>query len=76
MGESLRAVFEGLVPAERITVVANGTPEFEPESPIQRDPEHVLFLSHLRRRKGVIEAVEAALLVLAEQTVGAIHVCG
>ena len=64
MAESLKVVFEGLVSAERITVVANGTPDFEPKSPVQRDPEHVLFLSHLRQRKGVIEAVEAALLVL------------
>ena len=67
MGESLKAVFEGLVPAERIAVVANGTPEFEPKSPVRRDPEHVLFLSHLRRRKGVIQAIEAALLVLASR---------
>jgi glycosyltransferase involved in cell wall biosynthesis len=65
MGESLRGVFHGLVSTERITVVANGTPEFEPKFSIQRDPEHVLFLSSLRRRKGVIEAVQAALLVLA-----------
>jgi glycosyltransferase involved in cell wall biosynthesis len=65
MGESLRAVFDGLVSAERISVVPNGTPEFEPELSIPRDPEHVLFLSNLRRRKGVLEAVEAALLVLS-----------
>ena len=67
MGESLKTVFEGLVPAERIAVVANGTPEFEPRSPVRRDPEHVVFLSHLRRRKGVIQAIEAALLVLASR---------
>lgn len=67
MGESLKAMFEGLASAERITVVANGTPEFVPKRPIQRDPEHVLFLSNLRRRKGVLEAVEAALLVLANR---------
>jgi glycosyltransferase involved in cell wall biosynthesis len=67
MGESLKPVFEGLVPAKRITVVANGTPDFEAKSRVRRDPEHVLFLSHLRRRKGVIQAVEAALLVLARR---------
>jgi len=67
MGESLKVLFEGLVSAERIAVVANGTPEFEPRSPIERDPEHVLFLSNLRRRKGVIEAVNTALLVLASR---------
>jgi glycosyltransferase involved in cell wall biosynthesis len=67
MSESLRPVFDGLVSAERITVVGNGTPEFEPGSPVRRDPEHVLFLSHLRRRKGVVQALEAALLVLASR---------
>ena len=67
MGESLKAVFDGLVSSERIAVVPNGTPEFEPEHAVQRDPEHVLFLSNLRRRKGVIEAVEAALRVLADR---------
>jgi glycosyltransferase involved in cell wall biosynthesis len=67
MGESLREEFEGLVSAERITVIPNGTPDFAPKSPIPRDPEHVLFLSNLRQRKGVTEAVDAALLVLAER---------
>jgi glycosyltransferase involved in cell wall biosynthesis len=63
VGESLRWVFEGLVPPERISVVPNGTPDPRHDE-VARDPEHVLFLSHLRRRKGVAQAVEAALLVL------------
>jgi glycosyltransferase involved in cell wall biosynthesis len=62
MGESLRGVFFGLVPAERIAVVPNGTPPPRIDG-VQRDPNHVLFLSNLRRRKGVVEAVETALLV-------------
>jgi glycosyltransferase involved in cell wall biosynthesis len=66
MGDSLRGVFNGLVPNERIAVVPNGTPEVVVESG-RRDPEHVLFLSHLRRRKGVVNAVDAALLVLARR---------
>jgi glycosyltransferase involved in cell wall biosynthesis len=62
MGSSLRPVFAGLVPDERIAVVANGTPEPHLNG-AQREEKTVLFLSHLRRRKGVCEAVEAALLV-------------
>jgi glycosyltransferase involved in cell wall biosynthesis len=66
MGHSLEWVFEGLIPADRIAVVANGTPEHR-SSGVHRDPQHVLFLSNLRRRKGVVEAVDAALLALQEQ---------
>ena len=64
MGESLRWVFDGIATADRIAVVPNGTPEPEPTG-VESDPDHVLFLSNLRRRKGVEEAIEAALLVLA-----------
>lgn len=63
MGESLRWVFAGLVPDDRISVVPNGTPDPSP-LPNGRDHNHVLFLSNLRRRKGVVEAVETAVLVL------------
>jgi glycosyltransferase involved in cell wall biosynthesis len=63
MGSSLRWVFEGLVPSDRIEVVANGTPD-QVLNGIPRDPETVLFLSNLRRRKGLVEALEAALIVL------------
>jgi glycosyltransferase involved in cell wall biosynthesis len=63
MGSSLRWLFEGLVPSDRIAVVANGTPELNRDR-VPRDPDTVLFLSNLRRRKGVAEAVEAARLVL------------
>ena len=66
MGRSLTWVFDGLVPSERIAVVANGTPAPPPVN-VSRDPEHVLFLSNLRRRKGVVEALEAARLVLPER---------
>jgi len=66
MGTTLRWVFDGLVPAERIVVVPNGTPEPGPAE-ASVDPDHVLFLSNLRRRKGVVEAVEAALLVRSKR---------
>ena len=67
MGDSLTSVFNGLVPDDRVAVVPNGTPDVVASSHGLRDPEHVLFLSHLRRRKGVVNAVEAALLVLAKR---------
>ena len=65
LGESLRDVFTGLVPPERLAVVPNGTPDVK--LPRQfRDHRRVLFLSNLRRRKGVIEAIEAALAVVRD----------
>ena len=66
MGRSLTGEFEGLVRADRIVVVPNGTPDLEPDGDL-RDPERVLFLSNLRRRKGVVESVDAALEVLKER---------
>ncbi len=65
MGSSLRWVFEGLVPSERIVVVANGTPEPRVIRTAERD--RVLFLSNLRRRKGVVEALKAAQIVVARR---------
>lgn len=62
MGSSLVWLFDGLVPTERIAVVPNGTPDLRPQC-ATRDPDTVLFLSHLSRRKGIVEAVEAAVLV-------------
>ncbi|HYP48637.1 MAG TPA: glycosyltransferase family 4 protein [Thermoleophilaceae bacterium] len=65
LGSSLRWLFEGLVPAQRIAVVPNGTPEPESNG-ATRDPDTALFLSNLRRRKGVVQAVEAARMVVLE----------
>ena len=67
MGRSLRGEFSGLIPHERIAVVPNGTPDLEPDG-ATRDPERVLFLSNLRRRKGVVESVDAALEVLKRRS--------
>lgn len=66
LGSCLRWIFEGLVPAERIVVVANGTPELELDTS-RREAETGLFLGNLLRRKGVLEALEAALIVLRER---------
>jgi glycosyltransferase involved in cell wall biosynthesis len=66
MGTALRSLFDGLVPADRISVVANGTPDFSGSN--DRDGACVLFLGNLRRRKGVVEAVEAARIVAASDS--------
>jgi glycosyltransferase involved in cell wall biosynthesis len=63
MGESLRCVFDGLVPPERIAVVPNGTPDVGECGPERRNGT-VLFLSNLRARKGLLESVQAARIVL------------
>lgn len=65
MGASLSWVFEELVAPERIAVVPNGTPDVELEES-RHDPHLGLFLSNLRRRKGVVQALEAALIVVRE----------
>jgi glycosyltransferase involved in cell wall biosynthesis len=65
LGSSLRWLFEGLVPPDRIAVVPNGTPEPQLNG-AHRDPNMALFLSNLRRRKGVVEAVQAARMVVRE----------
>lgn len=66
LGRSLTHVLDGLVPQERIVVVPNGTPDPGPRSRDSRVGP-VLYLSNLRERKGVREAVETAFLVLAQE---------
>ena len=64
MAERLRSMFDGIVDADRVAVVTNGTPDPGPPPP-GRDPETVLFFSNFRRRKGVVEAMHAARIVIA-----------
>jgi glycosyltransferase involved in cell wall biosynthesis len=66
MGESLRHVLVDLVSADRIAVVPNGTPDLIQNGEV-KDPETVIFLSNLRRRKGIVESVDAALRVLRDR---------
>ncbi|MEA2143178.1 MAG: hypothetical protein QOI64_1608 [Solirubrobacteraceae bacterium] len=66
MGTCLRWLFEELVPAERIAVVCNGTPDVELGT-APRHEETGLYLGNLLRRKGVEEALEAVLAVLRER---------
>jgi glycosyltransferase involved in cell wall biosynthesis len=63
MGSSLRDVFDGLVPAERVAVVPNGTPDIDQEG-FERDSDTVLYLSNFMPRKGILESVDAALRVI------------
>ena len=64
-GEPVRLSLEGPIAADRLTVVRIGTPDFD-RLPVARRTGRVLFLGNFLKGKGVVEAVEAALLVLAE----------
>jgi glycosyltransferase involved in cell wall biosynthesis len=64
LGESLRYLFDGLVPEEIVSVVPNGTPDIDCGD-VAPDPGLVLYLSNLSQKKGIDHAVEAARLVLA-----------
>ncbi len=66
MGSRLHWIFAGLIAEERITVVVNGTPDLRLDTG-ERHGETGLYLSNLRRRKGVVEALEAAIMVLRER---------
>lgn len=66
MGSTIAGSLDGIVPRERIAVVPNGTPDIGAGSGAAGTD--VLFLSNLLRRKGVVQAVEAALLVLERQS--------
>jgi glycosyltransferase involved in cell wall biosynthesis len=64
LGESLRGMFVGLVPAERIAVVPNGTVDFVASlGRVEKTPGRVrgLFLSNLRPRKGLFVVLDAAI---------------
>lgn len=63
MSQSLRGQFDGLLPHDRVAVVPNGTPDLARDG-VRPVTDTVLFLSNLRARKGVIEAVDTAVQVL------------
>jgi glycosyltransferase involved in cell wall biosynthesis len=64
VGHRLRSIFDELMPPERIAVVPNGTPDVSRDNGA-RLPNRVVYLSNLVRDKGIVEAVEAALIVIA-----------
>lgn len=65
MGEGLRWLLSGFLPLRSIEAVPNGTPDQAGLVDSQERERCVLFLSNLRRRKGVVEAIDAALRVAA-----------
>ena len=66
LGPRLIPSMDGIVPADRIAVVDNGTPDFEPVQVVKHEGR-VLFFGNFLRGKGIAEAVEAALIVTREQ---------
>ena len=63
VGVRLRPIFDGFLSPERIAVVPNGTPDVAPQNG-SRTPGRVLYLSNLVEDKGIVEAVEAALIIV------------
>ena len=63
LGESLRPAVAGLVPAGKVAVVPNGTPDPGLNGKPERT-ESGLFLGNLLPRKGVLQAFEAAQIVI------------
>ena len=64
-GERVVAALDGLIPRERLVVVRLGTPDLDPPR-VAKHPGRVLFLSNFLEGKGIVEAVEAALIVLGQ----------
>jgi glycosyltransferase involved in cell wall biosynthesis len=62
LGEAVRDVLDGIFPASRIAVVPNGTPDPGTRNGSSPSPVGV-YLGNLYPRKGVVEALEAALIV-------------
>jgi glycosyltransferase involved in cell wall biosynthesis len=67
LGESLRTILDDLVPADRVAVVPNGTPDPGPPSDDPRRERTGIYLSNFRERKGTIQAMEAALIVVRKE---------
>jgi glycosyltransferase involved in cell wall biosynthesis len=67
MGATLRGELAGFVPARRIAVIPNGTPDEWPDAQAGGRDRMVLFMSNLLTRKGVEAAFEAATRVLTEE---------
>jgi glycosyltransferase involved in cell wall biosynthesis len=63
VGSGLRPMFDGLVDSRKVAVVPNGTPDVQRNNG-SRNPNRILYLSNLVEDKGIVEAVEAALLVI------------
>ena len=67
LGEGLRPLYDGLVPAERVRVLPNGVEDPFQGTPPARQPHdgplRVTYLGTLHRPKGFVDAIEAARLL-------------
>ena len=67
LGQNRRWDFDGLLSPERVYVLPNGVADVGPGAPAgERTPE-VLFLSLLRREKGLFDVLEAAAQIVARR---------
>jgi glycosyltransferase involved in cell wall biosynthesis len=64
LGEGLRHDFDGLIPPERVYVVANGVEDARTSRPVTSVRLSVLHLATLWSEKGVFEVLESATTVL------------
>jgi glycosyltransferase involved in cell wall biosynthesis len=67
LGESRRRDFDGLLPPERIHVLPNGVSDVGPGPPAGERAPEVLFLSLLRREKGLFDLLDAAAQIAARR---------
>ena len=65
LGESLRGLFAGILPADRIFVVPNGKDLSYPPKPPPDGTVRVLFLANIVRTKGVLDVLHAVPRVAA-----------
>jgi glycosyltransferase involved in cell wall biosynthesis len=67
LGTSRRRDFDGLVASDRVHVLPNGVADVGPGPPAAERRPEVLFLSLLRREKGVFEVLQAAAEIVARR---------
>jgi glycosyltransferase involved in cell wall biosynthesis len=65
LGDSVRNVLDGVIPASRVVVVPNGTPDPGPFNGARNATG--LFLGNMYPRKGALEAMEAAVAVTRQR---------
>jgi len=71
LGESLRYIFEGLVPSSRIAVVSNGIEDpfknnFDRKKKKIKDSIKILYLSSLAKEKGYLDVIRSIPLVISK----------
>lgn len=79
LGESLKSIFSGLIPDDRLVSIPNGInwEEFaRPEDQPAPDPSSILYLSSLMRRKGLFVLINALPAVLEQHPQAHLTVAG